>query len=86
MKEKKKYVVLEHLTLPDRGFRFCTSASDDNTHSYKGDLWYKEVMFTDDPEEAIRECQNFDHTKVPSFSELMTYYKEKRENEDIDEL
>ena len=83
--QNKKYVVLEHLTLPDRGFRFWTTASDDNTHSYKGDLWYKEVMFTDEPEEAIRVCSNYDPAKVASFAEMMEYARQKVD-EDLKKL
>ena len=33
--EKAKYVVLEHLELPDKGLRFWTINSNNNTYSYK---------------------------------------------------
>jgi len=88
--DNKQYVVLEHLTLPDKGFRFWTVASDDNTHSYKGDLWYKEIMFTDEPEEAIRACSNYDPANVASFAEMMAYaenkYKEDLKNAKNDNI
>jgi hypothetical protein len=73
----KKYVVLEHLTLPDRGFRFWTVNTDNNTHSYKGELWYKEILFTDNTEEAIRVSQETNHEAVPKMWELEGYYKTK---------
>ena len=50
----KEYVVLEHLMLPDRGLRFCSTPSDNNTHGFNGELWYKEVGFTDTHEEALQ--------------------------------
>lgn len=75
MKSNKKYVVLENLLLPNRGFRFWTSNSDNNTHSAKGELWYKEILFTDDTEEAIRISQNINRATVATHSELLEYYK-----------
>lgn len=68
----EKYVVLEHITLPDRGWRFWSTNTGDNTHSAWGDLWYKEVLFTDSEEEAIRESQK--HGELPSLHELEEYY------------
>jgi hypothetical protein len=56
-----KYVILEHLLGYDKGWRFWTSNSDDsyqNTHSENGELWYKEVAFTDSTEEAIYISRN----------------------------
>ena len=38
MNSNKKYVVLEHLTMPNRGERFWTTNSENNTHSHKGEL------------------------------------------------
>ena len=52
----KKYVVLEHLTLPDRGMRFWSTNSENNTHLNDGALAYKEVLFTDDENTAILEA------------------------------
>lgn len=79
MSEKKKYVVLEHLCMPNKGMRFYTTNSDNNTHSHKGDLWYKEVLFSDDDSEngeirkAIRE-QTF-----PTMRELEEYYRNNKD-------
>lgn len=33
-----RFVVLEHLCLPNRGFRFFTTNSDDNTRLYSGEI------------------------------------------------
>jgi len=80
----EKYVVLEHLTLPDRGLRFWSTNTGDNTHSAWGHLWYKEILFTDSEDEAMeasRICNN-----LPTHSELEEYYRvliEKR-NKQID--
>ena len=75
MKRLEKYVVLEHLTLPDRGLRFWSHNTDNNTHGYNGELWYKEVLFTDSEDEAMeasRICNN-----LPTHHELEEYWKEK---------
>lgn len=77
MDKNKKYVVLENLNLPDRGFRFWSTNSENNTHSAKGELWYKEIMFTDDTEEAIRESQKTNREVVATFSELIEYNRNK---------
>lgn len=71
----KKYVVLEHLCLPNRGFRFWSMNSDNNTHSAKGELWYKEVLFTDDMDEAIRVSQQPNLAVIPNYSELCEYHR-----------
>lgn len=58
MKENsKQFVVLEHLGGVDKGQRFWSTNSDNNTHSNKGELWYKEILFTDSTEEAIERCE-----------------------------
>jgi hypothetical protein len=67
-----KYVVLEHLTLPDRGLRFWSTNTEDNTHGHNGELWYKEILFTDSEEEAIAESQKIE--ELPSMNELEKYY------------
>ncbi len=74
---KKKYVVLEHLNLPDRGFRFWTTNSNNNTHSFNGELWYKEILFTDFESEAMAESRKTNTEAVPKYSELEKYYREK---------
>lgn len=52
----KKYVVLEHLSLTHKGKRFWTDNTKNNTLSADGELWYREVLFTNDTEEAIKAC------------------------------
>jgi len=79
MKHPEKYVVLEHLTLPDRGFRFWTTNSDNNTHSAVGDLWYKEVLFTDSDEEAISVSRQTNTDVVATFNELMEHHRTKKD-------
>ena len=75
MKSNKKYVVLEHLTLPDRGFKFWTTNTENNTHGQNGELWYKEVLFTDSETEAITESQNTNMSADAGVQELNEYYK-----------
>jgi len=77
----KKFVVLEHLTLPDRGFRFFTMNSDNNTHSGLGELWYTPILYTDDQEYAQMYATMASSGKVASMFELENYYKEKLINE-----
>jgi len=80
MKRPEKYVVLEHLTLPDRGWRFWSLNTEDNTHSAWGDLWYKEILFTDSEEEAINEA--IKHGELPSLHELEQHYNNKLYEQD----
>jgi len=72
MKSDKKYVVLEHVNLPDRGLRFWSMNTEDNTHSAWGDLWYKEILFTDSEEEAIAASRKLG--EIPTMHELEEYY------------
>ncbi len=74
----KKYVVLEHLQVPDRGFRFWTTNTSNNTHSAKGELWYKEILFTDSEEEAIIESRKVNCDAIPSWRELYEYHLEQK--------
>jgi hypothetical protein len=75
--QRKKYVVLEHLQLPNRGFRFWTTNTENNTHSFKGDLWYKEVLFTDSTEEAIAMSRIANVDQIPSMWELEEHYQKE---------
>jgi hypothetical protein len=77
MEKEHKYVVLEHLTLPDRGKRFWTSASENNTHGHTGELWYKEILFTNDEEEAIRVSQEYNEAAYPTDAEMEEHIAEK---------
>jgi hypothetical protein len=79
MKRSEKYVVLEHLTLPDRGLRFWSTNSDNNTHGHTGELWYKEILFTNSEEEAIDVSRH--HSELPTHQELEDFYKKRYEEE-----
>jgi len=89
MDNTKEYVVLEHLMLPDRGFRFFSTncrwkgrapedirENDNNTHGYNGEEWYKEVGFADTVEEAQSMCSP-SRDKIPSWDELYNYHREE---------
>jgi len=78
----KKYVVLEHLMLPDRGFRFWTINTDNNTHGGNGELWYKEILFTDSSEVAIDTCRKCDTSIIATWSELLEYHASKAKRPD----
>lgn len=73
----EKYVVLEHLTLPDKGLRFWTTNTENNTHGMNGELWYKEILFTDSEEEAIECAKKF--SNLASLDELDEYYRKSAE-------
>lgn len=77
MKSAKKYVVLEHLLMPDKGIRFWTTNSENNTHSFNGELWYKEVLFTDSVEEAKIDC--FLNSKYPTIGEIFEHFLKNSE-------
>lgn len=79
MKHSEKYVVLEHITLPDRGLRFWSTNSNDNTHGWNGELWYKEILFTNSEEDAIDAARH--HGDLPFGQELTDFYKKRYEEE-----
>jgi len=78
----KQYVVLEHLMLPDRGFRFFSANChysgnfDNNTHGHNGEEWYKEVGFTDSVEEAQSICRQ-PGAPTATWDELYEYHRQK---------
>jgi hypothetical protein len=53
---KKKYVVLEHLRAPNRGFRFYSLNGSDPERLHSGEVAYKVVLETDDAAEALKEA------------------------------
>lgn len=63
--------------MPNRGFRFWSINSDNNTRSAKGQLWYKEVFFTDHTEVAITESRKVNKEAIPTYRELEDHYKEE---------
>ena len=58
----KKYVVLEHLLLPDRGFRFWSTNGPEPEKLRDGRTAYKKVLETDDPEEAKEVASQSGHS------------------------
>lgn len=82
----KKFVVLEHLQLPNRGFRFWSFSSENNTHSTHGELWYKEILFTDDSEEATRVSRETNVEAIPTHDELEEYWKKQINARTYEEL
>ncbi len=58
MEQKKKFVVLERLNGINKGQRFwTTNCAEDSKYSEDNSL-FKEVLFTDSPEEAIKKCES----------------------------
>lgn len=84
MKRPEKYVVLEHLNMPDRGWRFWSTNTGDNTHSAWGDLWYKEILFTDSEEEAVKVAREHGDN-IPTTSEIYDYYEKLYADKNKDE-
>lgn len=93
MDNTKRFVVLEHLMLPDRGFRFfstnchwkeSTSGIDNNTHGYNGELWYKEIAFTDTIEEA-QSMLSPNSKAIATYGELKEYYKGEESEKEFKE-
>lgn len=93
MDKNKQYVVLEHLMLPDRGFRFFSTncryrgadpdnIKENNTHGYTGEQWYEEVGFADTVEEAQALCNKVDQRKIPTWNELYEYHRKEAERRD----
>ena len=79
MKEsEKKIIVLEHLLLPDKGFRFFSTNEDKDPETlYDGRIAYKVVGYADTVDEAQSIIfQNFGHS-TPTHAELTKYWKDK---------
>lgn len=71
----KKYVVLEHKTLPNRGFRFWTSNSSDINSE-----WYSVVDYTDSEDVAIALSRKANYAVVPTIQELEDYWRDEIKN------
>ena len=82
MDTEKKYVVLEHLLLPDRGFRFWTKNTDDNEHLHDGTLAYKEILFTNEENAAILASGEINMQTIPNLHELEEFYRQKNEEDE----
>lgn len=72
----KKYIVLEHLMMPDKGFRFWTTNSEFACRLLDGRLAYAIILESDDETEcaAVSKLGN-----VPESHELTKHIKEMRE-------
>jgi len=78
MAETKKYVVLRHLTMPDKGRCFFTSNGKKGTeceYGYTGERWYEAVGYADTVEEAQHLC-HINYGGLPSWEEFEKYAKE----------
>lgn len=72
----KKYVILEHLCLPDRGFRFFTTNSEsDPTRIMSGEIAYKVVGYSDTIEGSQSMIRH--NFQSASSNELELYYRLK---------
>ena len=71
----KKYVVLEHKTLPNRGFRFWSLNSGEINSE-----WYSIVGYTDSDEEAIKLSREANYSIIPSIQELEDYWRDEIKN------
>ena len=65
MKRKEKYVVLENLSTGERFF--STNNLSNNCYSVNGELWYKEITFTDDSKEVQDLCNKYELKKKETF-------------------
>jgi hypothetical protein len=67
-----KYIILEHKTMPNRGFRFWSINSGEiNTE------WYKVIGYTDDTEEAIKISRKPNYNILPTIQELEDYWRDE---------
>jgi len=81
---KSEYVILRHLLMPDKGkCFFSTNGSEDPRLSYKGDVWYEIIGYTDSVSDAQTMCYD-NYGGCPTTREFEEYFKElykKRDNE-----
>ena len=67
-----KYVVLEHKTLPNRGFRFWTSNVGDFNQE-----WYSVVGYTNSEDVAIALSKKVNYAVIPTIRELEDYWRDE---------
>lgn len=77
---KKKYVVLEHLLLPDRGLRFWSMNRDYPERLSDGRKAYKIVFETDSDEEAVNISQATSGNTASQYELIEFYRNEHNEN------
>jgi hypothetical protein len=75
----KKYVILRHLTMPDKGRCFFTTndpnePEDEKGLSHKGERWYEVVGYADTTEEAQSMCSS-NYGGLPSMKEFDDWAK-----------
>ena len=86
MKKIKKYVVLRHLTMPDKGKCFFSMNTGTNhTHSNKGELWYEIIGYTDEVEDAQRMIYN-NYGGLPTMKEFEDYWKKEIEMKNYNQI
>jgi len=81
MDKDKKYVVLRHLTMPDKGRCFFTTNTPDTRtgRGRNGELWYEAVGFADTVEEAQGLCSSM-YGGLPSQREFDEWAKAEVES------
>jgi hypothetical protein len=77
----KQYVVLRHLTMPDKGKCFFTTNNPDEPEeekglSAKGERWYEVIGYADTVQEAQDMCAT-NYGGLPSMKEFDDYAKEQ---------
>jgi hypothetical protein len=75
----KQYVVLRHLTMPDKGLCFFTTNNPNEPEeekglSAKGERWYEVVGYADEVEEAQSMCVR-NYGGLPSMKEFEDHAK-----------
>ena len=76
--ENKQYVVLEHLLMPDRGFRFFSTNKEDNTLLCDGTIAYSVIGFADTIEKA-QDMLGPNLKTIPTIQEMEDHYKEQHD-------
>ncbi len=73
-----EYVVLRHLTMPDKGKCFFTTNSEmgRDCHGHTGELWYEIVAYADSVKEAQTLC-SFHYGGLPSMKEFEDHAREE---------
>ena len=74
---KKEFVIVQHLTMPNRGICFFTTNSEKGRDCYghNGELWYENVAFADTVEEAqtlVRQLSTY-----PTMREISDHFSNK---------
>jgi hypothetical protein len=70
--KSKKYVVLKHLLLPDRGFRFYTENKPMNKRNENGEFYIQPIFWSDNLQE-INMVINM-QSGIASFNELINHF------------